>query len=360
MSARRVSDASWDWRLWGAAAALGLISAVAMSSAAVTVSPTLASRHGLWILIGCGMSLAVARTNYRQWLDAAPVLFGLSVAALGLVELVGPTRLGAQRWLSFFGFSLQPSELAKLSTILLLSRALAGQPSPLPSRAFWGSLLIMGVPAVLIFLQPDLGSASILGAIWLGMAWVAGASRRDLGTLAVALVILAPIGWHVLKDYQRDRLMVFLDPQADPLGAGYTIIQSTIAIGSGRLLGRGWRAGTQNQLSFLPEHHSDFIFSVVGEEWGFFGCLLTIAAFAVLLARIGRLVLDVADPQGRLLAAGIMAWIGYQAFVNMGMVMGVLPVVGVPLPLISYGGSSMVVLWLGLGLLQSVRRIALQ
>ena len=150
--------------------------------------------------------------------------------------------------------------------------------------------------------------------------------------------------------------MVFINPHADPLGAGYTIIQSTIAIGSGRVLGRGWFSGTQNQLSFLPERHSDFIFSVLGEEWGFLGCLAVAAFFAVLLLRAFQIALQTSAPQGRLLAAGIFSWIGYQAFINMGMVMGLLPVVGVPLPFLSYGGSSMVMLWIALGLLHSIRR----
>ena len=150
--------------------------------------------------------------------------------------------------------------------------------------------------------------------------------------------------------------MVFLNPQVDPLGAGYTIIQSVIAIGSGQLWGRGWRAGTQNQLNFLPERHSDFIFSVIGEEWGLVGCLVVIVLFGWLLARIIRLAQGSSDPQGRLIAVGVFSWLAYQACVNMGMVMGVLPVVGIPLPLVSYGGTAMLSIWLALGFLQSVRR----
>ena len=160
----------------------------------------------------------------------------------------------------------------------------------------------------------------------------------------------------MLKAYQRDRLLAFVDPHADPLGAGYTIIQSTIAIGSGQLFGRGWFTGTQNQLNFLPERHSDFIFSVIGEEWGLIGCLAVIVFFCILQARMARIALEISDPQGRLLVTGLFCWIGYQAFINMGMVAGLLPVVGVPLPLVSYGGSSMVILWLMLGLAPSVQR----
>ncbi len=352
---QRVAD-EFDWWLFGAAAGLALVSGLAMASAASTVHAGLAMRHWGWTAAGMLLSIAVARLNYRTLSEYAGLIYGLSLAALVAVELAGAVRLGAARWLSIFGFSVQPSELAKLATVWLLARHLAGQGAVLPNSVVWASLAIAGVPAVLIFIQPDLGSATIFGAIWLGIVWVAGIRGRLLAGLAGAALAAAPLAWHLLKGYQRDRLLAFINPHADPLGAGYTIIQSTIAIGSGRLWGRGWFAGTQNQLSFLPERHSDFIFSVIGEEWGWLGCVAVIALFGLLLFRVLRLAMASAAPQGQLLAVGIFSWIAYQACVNMGMVMGLLPVVGVPLPLVSYGGSSMVVVWLALGLLQSVRR----
>ncbi len=343
-------------RLFGVGAVIVLASMMAMVSAARTLNPALAVRHVVYIVLGMGAFFAASRANYRRWTDVAVILYGLAVITLLLVEVAGATRLGATRWLSVFGVSLQPSELAKLSTTLLLAQYLAGQPVPLPVRSLAVSLAFVGVPALLIFLQPDLGSASVLCAIWLGMVWVAGISRGMLLALGGGFLAILPVAWHVLKGYQRDRLMAFIDPHADPLGTGYTIIQSTIAIGSGRWWGRGWFSGTQNQLSFLPERHSDFIFSVIGEEWGFLGCVVVILAFGVLLFEVGRIALNTSEPQGRLLAAGMFSWLGYQSFVNIGMVMGLLPVVGVPLPLVSYGGSSMVTLWCALGLLDSVRR----
>ena len=349
------SSSVWDRALYAAALGLSLISGIAMVSATATLNPTLAFRHATWIIIGCLVSLGVARTSYRRWTDLAWLAYGVSVLALAFVLVAGAVRLGATRWLSVFGLSIQPSELGKLTTIWLLARYLAGAGS-LSGRTVWMSLLFIGPPVALIFLQPDLGSASIFCAIWLGMAWVAGASRRVLGVLGGGLLGLLPVAWHLLKTYQRERLLIFLNPHADPLGAGYTIIQSTIAIGSGRLAGRGWLSGTQNQLNFLPERHSDFIFSVIGEEWGFLGCLSVILLFGLLLARATSLALRTTDPQGRLLATGIACWIGYQAFVNIGMVMGILPVVGIPLPFVSYGGSSMVTVWFALGLLQSIHR----
>jgi rod shape determining protein RodA len=356
MSLSLSASRTWDRGLYASAAVLVLVSAVAMASAAATLNPRLAARHLTWIGLGALASIGIARVDYRRWSDFAWVAYGLSVLALSLVLVAGAVRLGATRWLSIFGFSLQPSELAKLTTIWLLARHLAGQPTPLPGRIVWGSLVFVGPPALLVFVQPDLGSASVFGAIWFGMIWVAGASRRLLGGLAGGLLAGGPIGWHLLQDYQRARLLAFVDPHADPLGAGYTIIQSTIAMGSGQLWGRGWFAGTQNQLNFLPERHSDFIFSVIGEEWGFLGCLGIVAAFSWLLARLVRVALMTSEPQGQLIAAGVFSWLAYQAVVNMGMVMGLLPVVGVPLPLVSYGGSSMLTVWLALGLVQSVRR----
>ena len=336
--------------------ALILISSVVMASAAATVNPGLALRHAVWLAVGILVFFGVARTNYRSWTEFAALAYGLSLVALALVPFVGEARLGATRWLSLFGLSLQPAEFSKLTTVWLLARYLAGQTTPLPNHVLWMSLLFVGPPALLIFLQPDLGSASVLIAIWFGMVWVAGISRRALAGLSGSLLALIPVAWHLLKGYQRDRLFAFINPHADPLGAGYTIIQSVIAIGSGQLWGRGWFAGTQNQLSFLPERHSDFIFSVIGEEWGFLGSLAVVVLFGLLLLRAVQIALQTSAPQGRLLATGICSWIAYQTFINMGMVMGLLPVVGVPLPLISYGGSSMVTLWVALGLLQSVRR----
>ena len=345
-----------DWGLYAAAATLALMGGIAMASAASTINPRLAVRHDAWIVLGMIVSFGASQSNYRRQTELAWLAYGLSLVALAMVSLAGVMRLGATRWLSIFGVSVQPSEVAKLTTIWLLARELAGRDTPLSGRTVWTSLLFVIPPALLVLVQPDLGSASVFIAIWVAMIWVAGASRRSLVALAALTIFCLPLGWQVLKDYQRDRLLVFLDPHADPLGAGFSIIQSTIAIGSGRFWGRGWFAGTQNQLSFLPERHSDFIFSVIGEEWGFCGSVAVVTACVWLLLRIARIASETRDPQGRFIACGILAWLAYQSLVNIGMVMGVLPVVGVPLPLVSYGGSSMLTLWVALGLLQSIRR----
>jgi len=352
------SAAAWDRRLLVASLALALISAVVMASAASSVNPRLAIRHWTWMGIGLALCWGVANTDYRRWLDLSIPVYGVSLIVLAIVPIAGAMRLGATRWLSLFGLSLQPSEFAKLSTIWMLARYLSGQPRPLSVQVVGCSLVLAGLPALMVFSQPDLGSASIFVAIWLGMVWAAGASRRALIGLATTALMCLPIGWHVLKGYQRDRLLAFIDPHADPLGTGFSIIQSTIAIGSGQWWGRGWFAGTQNQLRFLPERHSDFIFSVIGEEWGFLGSAAVILMFALLVTRTVQLAQRLTDPQASLAAIGVGVWIGYQSFVNIGMVMGVLPVVGVPLPFMSYGGSSMITVWIALGLLHAMVRSA--
>ena len=358
MRLRAASVNKWHWQLTFAGLLLVVVSGLAMTSAATNLHANLAWRHIQWIGIGLVIHWLVAKTDYRRWADASFFIYGVGLAALLLVEVTGVMRLGATRWLSVFGLSIQPAEMAKLGTVLWLSRYLAGHPAPLPLRQLGLSLLIAGPPILLVLFQPDLGSATIIGAIWLGMVIVSGVSSRFLILAAAAGVLASPLGWFVLKEYQRMRILVFLNPYVDPLGAGYTIIQSVIAIGSGGLFGRGWREGTQNQLNFLPEHHSDFIFSVIGEEWGFLGCLVVIFLFGWLLLSILQAAWHSSDPQGKLMAAGVFSWIAYQAVVNIGMVMGILPVVGVPLPFVSYGGSSMITLWIALGLVQSIWRSA--
>ena len=346
----------WNRSLFLATGALCVISLLALFSASSVFHPALVSHQALWIGLGLLASLAVASMPYTKWMDVSAFLYFLAVMLLLVVEVAGTVKLGAARWITLFGLSVQPSELAKLATACVLARYLANHPAPLSLRTLMISALLAGVPALLVFAQPDLGSSSVIAAIWLGMVWIAGLSRRHLLTMMGAGLACAPIGWHVLKDYQRARLAVFMNPHADPLGAGYTIIQSQIAIGSGQIVGRGWLSGTQNYLNFLPERHTDFLFSVIGEEWGLLGSVVVVALFVCLLVTGIRIALSNSDSQGRLLAMGLVSWIAYQAVINLGMVSGLLPTVGVPLPLVSYGGSAVMVAWIAVGLLQSIER----
>ena len=351
-------DERSDRALWLAAGGLSLISLVGLRSASMAVDPSLLGKQAAWAAAGAIASVAIARVRYSRWIDVGVLLMPVAVGLLLLVLLAGTEKLGAARWLTVFGISLQPSEFVKLTTACCLARFLGGRRMPVSLADAALAALIAGLPAVLVFMQPDLGSSSVVAAMWCGAVVAAGLSGRALLVGAGSLLAASPVVWHLLKDYQRQRLLTFIDPYRDPLGAGYTIIQSIIAIGSGRWLGKGWMAGTQNQLQFLPERHSDFLFAVIGEEWGFLGAVATVALFGLLLWRMLAAALGTSDAQGRLLAVAAASWLGYQAVVNMGMVMGLLPVVGVPLPFIGYGGSSMVSVWVAVGLVQSVRRFS--
>ena len=232
---------------------------------ALAMGTSFLARQLVWLLIGVGAALFLMRVDYHRWLEGAYVVYGLNVLLLGLVLVAGETRGGAQRWLAAGPLTFQPSELAKLSTILVLARYLGShRDGPRRWRDLAVPFCLVAVPMGLILKEPNLGTAGLFLPIAVAMLWVWGFPARILGILGGLLVVAIPIGWQLLHEYQRARLLVFINPNADPLGAGYTVLQSKIAIGSGLLWGRGWFAGTQNQLNFLPERHTDFIFSVVG------------------------------------------------------------------------------------------------
>jgi rod shape determining protein RodA len=282
------------------------------------------------------------------------------------VLTVGRHALGAQRWLSIGILSFQPSEMAKLSVILVLGRyfsdrraALASRPSHL-LELLWSDMilpfLIIAVPLALIFKQPDLGTAILFFGIYVIMLVASGLRYRYIISFLLVCLALVPFGWHVLKPYQKDRLLVFLNPNIDPLGAGYTIIQSKIAIGSGLIFGKGWLSGTQNQLNFLPERHTDFIFSVIGEEWGLMGTLFLVSCYFVLIYSSFKVADQVKDRFGMQIAVGIIGIFALQVIINLGMVMGLCPVVGITLPFVSYGRTSFVVFLVMIGLLLNLSK----
>jgi rod shape determining protein RodA len=321
-------------------------------------------RQTIWFGLGLLIGLAFLLIDYRKWLELAFPLYGLGLLLLVLVLMGDEVRLGAQRWITFGNIALQPSEFIKLVTILILARYLGqrkvnqGQAlsarGNLPKKELLISFLIVGVPFLLIVKQPDLGTALILVPILFAMLYVWGVRLRTLLLILAGFVLSSPLFWHLLKDYQKSRIMVFLNPNLDPLGAGYTVIQSKIAIGSGRLFGKGWLAGTQNQLNFLPERHTDFIFSVVGEEWGFLGAALLLALYFVLLWRAILCIQNTSLLTGRLLATGITVLLTFQVVINIAMTMGLVPVVGLPLPLVSYGGSSLLSTMIAIALLLNI------
>ncbi len=320
-----------------------------------SLNDTLALRQLLWMGMAILVVFLIIRWNYFRLMDLAWPFYFLSLFFLVLV-LFMPARLGARRWIDLGGFNFQPSELAKIAVILVLARYFSNhRPEFMTRRRLLTPFLIVGVPFLLILKEPDLGTGLILIPIFLTMLYVWGFSRRGFLILIGIGLLISPVFFHFLKEYQQTRLLVFINPNLDPLGAGYTIIQSKIAIGSGGFLGKGFMSGTQNQLKFLPERHTDFIFGVIGEEGGFLASMLVIVLFWVIIRRGYEIVVQTPDRFGSQLACGVTSMLAFQAFMNLGMTMGVLPVVGVPLPLVSYGGTSILMTMMAIGLLLNIK-----
>jgi rod shape determining protein RodA len=272
------------------------------------------------------------------------------------VVLVAKPRLGAGRWVSFVGINIQPSELMKLIFILTLARFLSAYKYEENGfRCTILALLLTGVPMLLIMVQPDLGTALVFIPVAISMLYVWGFRLRYIILMFFGAAAASPFFWSFLKDYQKSRLLVFINPNADPLGSGYTIIQSKIAIGSGGFFGKGWLSGTQSQLNFLPEHHTDFIFSGIGEEWGFLGAMVIICLFYFLIMQGLDIASNSSSMSKKLLATGICVLIAMQVIINICMCIGLMPVVGLPLPYISYGGSAMIVFSILMGILFSLK-----
>jgi rod shape determining protein RodA len=346
------------WGLLAFAAAIAVISVINLASASRAAHAPVWIDQVIWFAMGTlGATLALA-VDYRILHRLAWPIYAVVLLLLVAVEVHGATIMGAQRWLVIGPLRLQPSEIAKLSTMFVLARFYheeGEKPGGYSLAELWRPGLIIAAPYVLILHQPDLGTASM-------MAFIAGtlvlASRvrwKALATLGVAGVGIAIAGWFfVLKEYQKKRVLTFLDPEADMLGSGYHAHQSMIAVGSGQWGGKGWAQGTQTQLSFLPEQHTDFVFSVFAEEWGLRGALVLLFLFFCLCIAGLRVAATARDRHGSFLAIGATALIFWHVFVNIGMVCGILPVVGVTLPLMSYGGSSALTVMACIGLLANV------
>jgi len=304
--------------------------------------------------VGAAAAIAAAALSYRRLLRGAYAFYALSLLLLVLVLLVGRHGGGAQRWLRIGPVNLQPSELAKIATVAVLARWLGDLGGNVRVRDTLVAVALAALPAGLIAVQPDLGTALVLMPAVFVCLMVAGARWTHLGTLALAAAACVPVGFRFLRDYQIDRLLVFIDPGRDPAGTGYAVVQSKIALGAGGWFGQGWRAGTQSQLNFLPEHHTDFIFPVLGEEWGFLGACLVLAVYLLLLLRCARVAATASDSAGRVLAAGLTCVLAVQVIVNVAMSAGLAPVVGLPLPFMSYGGSALLAALVCVGLLVNV------
>ncbi len=314
-------------------------------------------RQGIFTLIGLGVMALVATVDYRVFRDFAPVMYVASVAALLLVlSPLGSSRRGAQAWFQLGGFQLQPSELAKVVLIVCLAAYGAVHRRDLDGRRLLTVLAMAAVPMVLINAQPDLGTVLVFAAILVGMLLVAGARPRHMALLTLAGVVAVALVLQVglLKEYQKDRLGAFLKPEERSLEASYNLNQSKIAIANGGLTGKGLFQGTQTKLAYVPEQHTDFIFTVVGEELGLVGSGGVLLLFAVLVWRTWRAAALAKDLCGTLICVGVLAMLVFQIFENVGMTMGIMPITGIPLPFLSYGGSATVASFAAVGLVLNV------
>lgn len=314
-------------------------------------------RQFLWIAIGLGVIIISLVIDYRIYDRYAYLFLAFSVALLIIVLIAGRSISGSKRWIDLGFISFQPSELSKIAVILALTNYFQRKEG---SAGYSGKHLIfplslIGLVLFLILMEPDLGTAAVVGLIAFSMILFVGIRFRALVILICLHLITLPFVWVViLKDYQKKRVMTFINPDLDPLGAGYHLIQSKIAVGSGGFLGKGYLQGTQNQLRFLPEQHTDFIFSVLAEEWGFLGTFFVMAVFLLFFLYGLRIASRARDNVGAIMGFGIVSMFFWPTVINIGMTIGLLPVVGVPIPFLSYGGSSMVVAMLGVGILMNI------
>lgn len=355
--------ARFDYKFFGVVfliAGSGLLAIYSVTHSSGLAFP-LALKQLAWIGLGGIVFIASALIDYRKICRLATPLFGISLLLLIAVHFSGQVGQGAQRWISIGPLNIQPSELLKVALILVLARILSERAQP-PGLGFSQlpiPLLVMAVPVFLIVRQPDLGTALSVCFLFLVMLFLAGLRPRSVIFGLLVFLMLFPFLWHLfwsfLKDYQRDRLLTFLNPAADPLGTGYHVIQSKIAVGSGGWIGQGFLEGTQSQLKFLPMGHTDFIFSVFAEEWGFIGVFLLLSLYLILILWGVETAYTARDPLGSFIAGGATAVLFFQIGTNIGMTLGLSPVVGIPLPLMSYGGSSMVTTMALLGLMMNVK-----
>ncbi len=310
-------------------------------------------RQLVWLAISLVFFFLLLTVDFSIFSELAYKIYAFSISLQILVLIFGAAVSGSRRWFSFFGVMyFQPSELAKLALVLAVAKCISeGRDETTLAPPFYKPLLLACLLTPLVYLQPDLGTSLLFLPATLVMLYVAGTKWRRMSRLVMFFLLLVSPLWFGLKDYQRDRLRVFFDPEYDPLGAGYNIIQSKIAVGSGGFLGKGWLAGSQTQLSFIPEHHTDFIFAVVGEEWGFIGCALILCLYMYIITKGVRIALRARKETEALFAFGLVAIFTFQVVINIGMTLGILPVTGLTLPFLSHGGSSLLISFIGFALL---------
>jgi rod shape determining protein RodA len=311
-------------------------------------------RQATRVVLAFGLMILLAHVEPYQFKRWSVILFSLGIVLLLAVLILGEIGKGAQRWLEFGAFRFQPSEMIKITTPMMIAWYLAEYSLPPKSKQLLIASGLIILPTLLIAKQPDLGTALLVASSGAAVIFFSGLSWWFIIGIGALLTALTPILWHFMHDYQRARVLTFLNPEADPLGRGYHIIQSKIAIGSGGIYGKGWLGSTQSELDFLPESSTDFIFAVFAEEFGLFGCVSLLVLYLLIISRCLFIASQAKDTYCRLLAGSLAFTFFVYVFVNVGMVIGVLPVVGVPLPLVSYGGTSIVTLCAGFGILMSI------
>ncbi len=361
---RRNPASAWrhvDLTLVGAVAAISVMGLLMVYSATqnrVGFSPTyFVQRQALFTVIGVGLMVAIASRDYRVFRDFAPVIYLATLVGLVLVlSPLGSNKRGAQAWFQLGPFQLQPSELAKVAVIVCLSAYVAAHRGELDGRRLLTVLGLAALPMALIQAQPDLGTNLVFASILMGMVVVAGARPRHMAALVfagiLAVVLVFQLG--VVKDYQRDRLGAFIEPESETMRSAYSLKQSTIAIANGGVFGKGLFRGTQTKLAYVPEQHTDFIFTVVGEELGLVGSAVLLALFAIVVWRTWRAATLSKDLSGTLMCVGVLGMFVFQIFENVGMTMGIMPITGIPLPFMSYGGSATLASFAAIGLVLNV------
>ena len=350
----------FDWWMLSLTAAVAVMGLVALYSAVhaggSTAQSALFTKQLIWYGAGALLMITTFSINYKSYERWGHLLYIACVALLVAVLFLGKYVGGSKRWLVVGPFSLQPSEFVKLGVIIVLAKyyARVSTTKGVNFRELLTPCIFTAIPFALIVRQPDLGTAMVVALIAGSITLYVKIERRTFAWLTAGVALAVPLVWLTLKGYQKQRILTFLNPDRDPLGSGYHIIQSKIAVGSGMLLGRGFLKGTQNALDFLPEQHTDFIFTVLAEEWGFIGAIVLLLAFLLLIVWGLQVAQRSRDAFGKILAVGVTAMMAWQVFINIGMVMGLMPVVGVTLPFISYGGSSIITMMMGIGLLMNV------
>lgn len=344
------------WGLLVAVLALTVLGLATVHSASAETGADFMQRQLVWVGVGLIAMVVAFSFNYHTLLSYSLPLYLVSLAALGLVLFLGHEAGGAQGWFRIGSIGIQPSEFAKLVTALYLTRYLAAPSGrELPLKQILAAVAIVGVPMLLIVLEPDLGGAAMFVPMAAGILLVAGVRARLLLATAIAGLVLATLVWNVgMQTYQRQRVLTFLAPDTDPLGAGYQVRQSKIAVGSGELTGRGYGQGTQSQLRFLPARHTDFVLSVLAEEWGFVGVASVLGLYALYLWNVAAVAMRSRDRAGILLVVGLGSVVAFHVLYNSAMVIGLVPVTGIPLPFLSYGGSFTLINFVSLGLILGV------